>query len=84
MEVVKPKHGLLTLLRKKVINEEVQGDINDARTGQAAKEILFKHLHDDGSVPNLKIYCAEIIKADGYPRMQDLGRKMLNELEQGG
>ena len=32
----------------------------------------------------LKEYCEVAIDAEGYPKMQSLGRKMMEELEQGG
>lgn len=84
MEVVDAKRGLLTLIRKDVIIQEVQTDIEGARNDKTAREILYKHLRDCGTVDTLRVYCEEIIQARGLPRMQALGKKMMTELEKGG
>ena len=84
MEVVDAKRGLLTLIRKDVITQEVQTDIERARSDKAAREILYKHLRNCGTVDTLRVYCEEIIQARGLPRMQALGKKMIPELKKGG
>ena len=85
MEVVYAKQSLFTLRRKKVITQEKQTDIDNARSDKAAREILYMHLMEYGSVDTLKVYCEEIIASgSGLPRMQELGKKMKAELEQGG
>ena len=84
IKVVKADHELRTLLRKEVIHQEAQMDIERARTDKAAREILFEHLFYSGNLLTLKTYCKEIIEAKGLPLMQDLGRKMMAELEERG
>ena len=49
-----------------------------------AREILFDHLKQNANVDTLKKYLKVAVAADGYPNMQSLGRKMMEELEQGG
>ena len=46
------------------------------------REILFEHLKCHASVQTLREYCEVAIGAKGYPKMQSLGRKMIQELEQ--
>ena len=78
-DVVNPKLNLLWLKRKEVISEGLISKIETADT-RDAKEILFEHLHRNADVAALREYCKMAIAADGFPRMQKLGEKMLNEL----
>ena len=82
-EVVNPKLSLLRLFRKGVITEGVKSDINTSNT-KDAREVLYHHLAHDANVDTLREYCEVAIDAEGYPNMQSLGRKMMEELEQGG
>ena len=71
------------LRHKGVIPEVVQVRINSATNEKDAQEILFAHLMQQANVDALMRYCEVAIKADGYPNMQSLGRKMKEELQQG-
>ena len=81
--VVEPKRSLLKLVRKCVITEGVRSHINASSTHEA-QETLYHHLMRNGSVDTLKEYCEVAMDALGFPRMQLLGRKMMEELQQGG
>lgn len=81
--VVHANQSTLTLIRKGVINEDIQRAIEKANS-KDAKEILYSHLMNHGSVETVKAYCKVLIEADGYPYMQTLGRKMKAALEPEG
>ena len=78
-EVVDAKLNLLTLKRKEVITADLVAEIKSA-DDQNAKEILFDHLKSNADVATLKEYCEVVIAAVSYPKMQNLGKKMLSEL----
>ena len=82
-EVVNPRLSLLRLVRKGVITEDIRSDINTSNTDDA-REVLYHHLAHHANADTLKEYLRVAIAADGYPKMQSLGRKMMEELEQGG
>ena len=82
-EVVNPRLSLLRLVRKGVITEDVKSDINTSNTDDA-REVLYHHLAHHANVDTLEEYLRVAIVADGYPKMQSLGRTMMEELEQGG
>ena len=78
-EVVEAKLNLLKLERKKVITANLKSKIDSADDAEA-REILFDHLKCNADMANLREYCEVVIAADGYPKMQQLGEKMLSEL----
>ena len=80
-EIVDPRLSLLRLIRKGVITEDVKSNVDTFNT-KDAREVLYRHLAHHANVDTLKEYCEVAIDAEGYPKMQSLGRKM--ELEQGG
>ena len=80
---INAKLRLRTLLRKGVITDTIKGEIENA-DDQDAKEILFDHLKRNANVDTLKRYLEVVIAADAHPNMQTLGRKMKEELQQGG
>ena len=82
-EVVDPRLSLLKLLRKGVITEDVRLSIYTSNTDDA-REVLYHHLAHHANADTLKEYLRVAIAAEGYPKMQSLGRKMMEELEQGG
>ena len=82
-EVVDPRLSLLRLIRKGVITEDVKSKIETSNT-KDAREVLYHHLAHHVNVDTLKEYCEVAIDAEGYPKMQSLGRKMMEELVQGG
>ena len=82
-EVVNPRQSLLRLVRKDVITEDVKSSIDTSNT-KDAQEILYAHLMHYGSMDTLMEYCEMAIDADGLPKMQSFGRKIKQELQQGG
>lgn len=76
---VNPRQSLLRLIRKGVIAEDVKSGIDGSNTKDAL-EILYDHLNHHGSLNTLRQYCEMAIDADGYPNMQALGKKMMEEL----
>ena len=78
-EVVEPRMWLRRLVRTGVITHDVKSHIEVASVDDA-REILYEHLKHNANVDTLKQYCELIMIADGYPRMQVLGRKMMEEL----
>ena len=55
--------------------------INAATNEEDAQEILYEHLANHADVVTLMRYFEVIIAANGYPKMQSLGRKMMEELQ---
>ena len=83
LEIVNPKQGLLKLKHKGVISPDVQTAIEDA-SEEDAKYILLEHLQRNATVDTLRVYCEVAMAAVGFPRMQELGRKMMAALPPGG
>ena len=81
--VVNAKQSLLKLRHKGVISPDVKTAINGAND-EDAKYILFGHLETNATVDTLREYCSVAIAAKGFPRMQALGRKMIEALPLGG
>ena len=79
-EVVNPRLSLLRLVRKGVITEDVKSDINTSNADDA-REVLYHPLAHHANVDTLEEYLRVAIAAEGYPKMQSLGRKMMEELE---
>ena len=79
VDVVNAKQSLLKLKHKGVISPDVKTSIEGANE-EDAKYLLFEHLEKNATVDTLREYCEVAIAADGYPRMQELGRKMINTL----
>ena len=74
LEVVNPKLRLRKLIRNRVISADVRTDIESAND-EDAKDILFEHLQKHATVDTLRVYCDVAIAANGFPRMQELGKK---------
>ena len=83
IDVVYAKQSLLKLKHKGVISQAVRTSIEDA-SDEDAKYLLFEHLEKNATVDTLREYCEVAIAADGFPRMQELGRKMMETLSLGG
>ena len=82
-EVIDPRLSLLRLVRKGVITEYVKSSIDTSNT-KDAREVLYHHLTHHATVDTLREYCEVAIDADGLPKMQSLGGKMMEEMEQAG
>ena len=80
-EVINPRLSLIRLVCKGVITEGVRSNIVTSNTDDA-HEVLYHHLAHHANVDTLEEYLRVAIVADGYPKMQSLGRKMMEELEQ--
>ena len=78
-DVVNAKLNLLKLKRKKVITESLLSQIESV-DNEDAKELLFDHLTCHADVAALREYCKVIIAAGAFPKMQQLGERMLSEL----
>ena len=83
LEVVDPKLSLLELKHKGVISADVRKAIESANDDNA-KYILLEHLQKNATVDTLRVYCDVAIAANGFPKMQELGRKMMDALQPGG
>ena len=83
LEVVNPKLRLRKLIREGVISSDVRTAIESAND-EDAKDILFEHLQKHATVVTLRVYCKVAIAANGFPRMQELARKIMSELSPGG
>ena len=79
LNVVNAKQSLLKLKRKGVISTDVKASIKSAND-EDAKYLLFEHLEKNATADALREYCKVAIAADGFPRMQELGRKMMEAL----
>ena len=77
--VVNAKLNLHFLKRKNVITEDLKTQIESSNSANA-KEILFEHLKCNADLAALKVYCEMAKAADGFPNMQTLGKKVLNDL----
>ena len=82
-DVVNPRFSLLSLKREEVVTQDVVSHIS-AVNDDDAKEILFAHLANYADVNALMKYCDVIIGAQGFPKMQQFGAKLKEELQQGG
>ena len=74
----------MRLQRKGVISQDLVSRISAATNEEDAQEILFTHLSCHTDVKTLREYFNVIIAANGFPKMQSFGRKMTEELQQGG
>ena len=79
IDVVYAKQSLLKLKHKGVISQAVRTFIEDAND-EDAKYLLFEHLEKNATADTLREYCKVAIAADGFPKMQELGRKMILSL----
>ena len=62
-----------------MISEDVKTNI-EKESNENAKEILYYHLSKNASAATLKEWCDVAMEANGYPKMQELGRKMKEAL----
>ena len=82
-QVVHAKYNLLKLVRKNVITQEIASRISAANDDEG-REILYDHLKHHGSVHTLREFCEVAIAANGYPNMQQLAERMVQELSRHG
>ena len=79
LKVVDPKLSLLKLKYKGVISANVRTTIESAND-EDAKYVLLEHLQKNATVDTLRVYCDVAIAANGFPRMQELGKKIKDAL----
>ena len=79
LDVVHAKQSLLKLKHKGVISPDIASAIATANE-EDSKYLLFEHLEKNATVDTLREYCEVAIAADGFPRMQAFGRKMMETL----
>ena len=80
VDVVNAKQSLFKLRRKGVISQAVRASIEATKDEEEARYLLLEHLEKNATVDTLREYCKVATAADGYPRMQELGRKMMKTL----
>lgn len=68
------------LALKGIIPEEVETDINQAKSKQHANIFLYQHLMEQGTEENIRYMCELARWEKGYGNMNELGRRMLEEL----
>ena len=67
---------------QKIIPEAVEIKINESKSVDAAKEVLFEHLHDQVMIEGLRRFCSILIESKGYQLMQTFGEGLLAKLEE--
>ena len=80
VDVVNAQQSLLKLRHKGVISQAVRASIEATNSDEDAKYLILEHLEKNATVDTLREYCKVAIEANGYPRMQELGRKMMETL----
>ena len=85
-EVVAVKEIYRELCQQCVISQAVVEKIANSHSVKEAREHLFDHVREYGTLDSLKVFCDVITleKYVGYQAMQDFGTKMKSRLEQEG
>lgn len=84
MAYVAAKQIAAGLYGEDVIPQNIKNQIKNTDIGDKdAREILYEHLYEFGSVDKLLRFCGEVSLChyNTYEAMQDLGRQMKEELE---
>ena len=76
-DVVNAKQSLFKLKHKGVISQAVKASIEATKDNEEATYLLLEHLEKNATVDTLREYCKVAIAADDFPRMQELGKKMI-------
>ena len=66
---------------EKIIPEAAENQIKESKTLDAAKEVLFEHLHNQVMLEGLRRFCIIMIESEGYQRMQVFGKELQANLE---
>ena len=66
---------------KKIIPEPVATQINESKSSDAAKKVLFEHLCDQAT-EGIRHFCSIMIESEGYQLMQMFGKELLAKLEE--
>ena len=67
---------------EEIIPEDVEIQINGSKSSDAAKQVLFEHLHDQVTLEGLRPFCSIMIESKGYQLMQKFGKGLLAKLEE--
>ena len=67
---------------EKIIPEAVEIKINESKSLDAAKQVLFEHLHDQVTLEGLRRLCSIMIESEGYQLLQKFGKRLLAKLEE--
>ena len=67
---------------KEIIPEDVEIQIKESKLSDAAKNVLFEHLHDQVTLEGLRRFCSIMIESEGYQLMQKFGNEQQAKLEE--
>ena len=67
---------------EKIIPEAIEIQINESKSSDAAKKVLFEHLHDQVTLEGLRCFCSIMIESEGYQLMQMFGKRLLAKVEE--
>ena len=67
---------------EEIIPEAVEIQINESKSSDAAKNVLFEHLHHQVTLEGLGRFCSIMIESKGYQRMQMFGKGLLAKVEE--
>ena len=67
---------------EKIIPEVVEIKINESKSLDAAKQVLFEHLLNQVMLEGLRRFCSIMIESKGYLLMQTFGKGLLAKLEE--
>ena len=61
---------------EEIIPEDVEIQINESKSSDAAKNVLFEHSHDQVTLEGLRRFCSIMIESKGYQLMQKFGKEL--------
>jgi len=67
---------------EKIIPEAVEIKINESKSLDGAKQVVFEHLHDQVTLEGLRCFCSIMIETEGYQLMQMFGKGLLAKLDE--
>ena len=67
---------------EEIIPEAVEIQINESKSSDAAKNVLFEHLQNQVMLEGLRRFCSIMIESKGYERMQMFGKGLLAKVEE--
>ncbi len=66
---------------EKIIPEAVEIKINESKSLDVAKQVLFEHLHNQVTLEGLRRFCSIMIESEGYQLMQMFGNELQAKLK---
>ena len=67
---------------EEIIPEAVEIQINESKSSDAAKNVLFEHLHHQVTLEGLGRFCSIMIESKGYQWMQMFGKGLLAKVDE--